>query len=271
MLGGRKPSSGALRRAEAQRIRHLDVSPSPAALPESTWTSSVPWAGLAFWVVALICLGVLAVDLISWGATGKQHWLNPDADPPDAVGWASIVFIVTMAAVVAVAVFPLLLQRPWMRLDSTDLTYRGRGFPRMKPPWMYRWADCGPFTIVRVPGGEGGTVRVVRCAHADGPFTVDGDFGDPDDLVTILNTYRVAYGGSRGAGERMPESASTDLAECTSTASRRGGIAALIVFAVCGGLIALLFAHATGPTNAAAWFLMTVILAAIGAALASRL
>jgi hypothetical protein len=145
MLGGRKPSSGALRRAEARRIRHLDVSPSPAALPECTWTSSVPWAGLAFWVVALICLGVLAVDLISWGATGKQHWLNPDADPPDAVGWASIVFIVTMAAVVAAAVFPLLLQSPWMRLDSTDLTYRGRGFPRG------RRADAG--AGVDRPGG----------------------------------------------------------------------------------------------------------------------
>jgi hypothetical protein len=44
-----------------------------------------------------------------------------------------------------------------------------------------------------------------------------------------------------------------------------------MVLAVCGGLMALLFAHATGPTDAAAWFLMTVILAAIGAVLASRL
>lgn len=198
MLGGRGPSAVALRRQEAQRIRYLDAPASRAELPESTWTSPVPWAALAFWALALICLWLLAVDMIAWAVTGKQNWFNPAAGPPDAVGWGSIVFLVAMAAVVTAVVLPLVLQRPWMRLDSTDLTHRSRGFPRMKRPTAYRWADCGPFTVVRVPGGEGGTVRVVRCTHADGPFTVDGNFGDPDDVAAILNAYRLAYGGSRG-------------------------------------------------------------------------
>ena len=180
MLGGRGPSAVMLRRQEAQRIRYLDAPASRAALPESTWTSPVPWAALAFWALALICLWLLAVDMISWAVTGKQNWFNPAAGPPDAVGWGSIVFLMAMAAVVTAVVLPLVLQRPWMRLDSTDLTHRSRGFPRMKRPTAFRWADCGPFAVVRVPGGEGGTVRVVRCTHADGPFTVDGNFGDPD-------------------------------------------------------------------------------------------
>ena len=121
-----------------------------------------------------------------------------------------------------------------------------------------------------VPGGEGGTVRVVRCTHADGPFTVEGNFGDPDDVAAILNAYRLAYGGSRGAERRGPEPLSTDLADRTWTASRRGGLAPLIVFAVCGGLMAPMFAYATGPRDQA-WFFMTVVLAPIGIILASRL
>lgn len=270
MLGGRGPSAVALRRQEAQRIRYLDAPASRAELPESTWTSPVPWAALAFWALALICLWLLAVDMIAWAVTGKQNWFNPAAGPPDAVGWGSIVFLVAMAAVVTAVVLPLVLQRPWMRLDSTDLTHRSRGFPRMKRPTAYRWADCGPFTVVRVPGGEGGTVRVVRCTHADGPFTVDGNFGDPDDVAAILNAYRLAYGGSRGAERGGPEPSSTDLADRTWTASRRGGLAPLIVFAVCGGLMAPMFAYATGPRDQA-WFFMTVVLAPIGIILASRL
>ncbi len=250
MLGGRGPSAVALRRQEAQRIRYLDAPASRAELPESTWTSPVPWAALAFWALALICLWLLAVDMIAWAVTGKQNWFNPAAGPPDAVGWGSIVFLVAMAAVVTAVVLPLVLQRPWMRLDSTDLTHRSRGFPRMKRPTAYRWADCGPFTVVRVPGGEGGTVRVVRCTHADGPFTVDGNFGDPDDVAAILNAYRLAYGGSRGAERGGPEPSSTDLADRTWTASRRGGLAPLIVFAVCGGFMAPMFAYATGPRDA---------------------
>ncbi len=231
----------------------------------------MPLAALAFWLFALVCLWVLAVDLISWGITGKQNWFNPAAGPPDAVGWASIVFLVAMAVLATAAVLPLFLQRPWMRLDSADLTCRRRGFPRMRPPTVYRWADCGPFTVVRVPGGEGGTVRVVRCAHAQGPFTVDGDFGDPDDLVTILNAYRLAYRGSRGAAERASQPSSRELADRTSTASRWGGLIPLIVFAIGGGFMALMFAHATGPRDAEALFWVTVVLAPIGAVMASRL
>ena len=155
MLGSGGPSPGALRREEAQRLRYLNAPASPAALPDSTWTSPVPLAALAFWLFALVCLWVLAVDLISWGITGKQNWFNPAAGPPDGVGWASIVFLVAMAVLVTAAVLPLFLQRPWMRLDSADLTCRRRGFPRMKPPTVYRWADWGPLTVVRVPGGEG--------------------------------------------------------------------------------------------------------------------
>ena len=89
--------------------------------------------------------------------------------------------------------------------------------------------------------------------------------------MTILNAYRLAYGGSRVAHGRVPAPSSTDFADRTWTASRRGGLVPLTVFAVCGGFTALMFANATGPTDAEAWFLMAVVLAPIGAVLVSRL
>ena len=85
----------------------------------------------------------------------------------------------------------LFLNPPRVRLDATGITIAGARFLR-RSPRVYRWAECGPFTPHTISGEV--DRLVARCELRRGHLKLEDNFGDPYDLVTILNAYRSAYG-----------------------------------------------------------------------------
>lgn len=78
-----------------------------------------------------------------------------------------------------------------MSVDPDGFTVTGgRLLSPGAPPRRYRWHDCGPFEL-HVIHDEVDRV-VARCWHPTGYVTLERWFGDPHDLVTVLNGYRSA-------------------------------------------------------------------------------
>ncbi len=98
-----------------------------------------------------------------------------------------------------------LLRPPQVRLDATGIAITGMRFIR-RSPRIYGWGDCGPFTLHTISGEV--DRLVARCELRRGYLKFEDIFGDPYDLVTILNAYRSVYAERGTAATRTPPSAS---------------------------------------------------------------
>lgn len=180
------PSSKELRRAEAQHIRALDPGRVGRELRETTWaTRNSPWLVILMLFIAVgTWLGV--ARLLAAVSVGAQGWL------PLGIG-ACLAVLWTMGAVAAWRRF---LNVPRLHLDSSGLTYHESGDPDEGGAWAHRWSECGPFEVV-TKTGDGTQHRYVQCAvSGDGTLLLLADFGAPEDVTTILNAYRCAYGSA---------------------------------------------------------------------------
>lgn len=177
--------STVLRRHEAQRLGGLTGAALRDALGESTWTSA---SGARY-----VELGLIAFCGVGFAAFGLGVAMN---EPVAAVARVLLIgsgalFTFTVAYVVCAIRNP-----PWVRLDSTGLTVGGaRALWPLARPRPHRWEDCGPFAL-HVITGEVDRV-VARSALARGHVKLEKNFGDPYDLVTILNAYRTVYGNGQ--------------------------------------------------------------------------
>lgn len=180
-------SPAVLRRSDAQRLEGLTGPALRDALGESTWTAS---AAQRYGQLGLIaaCAVAWAAFLI-WGAS---------EDPTSVVMWSFMSGIgVVIGIGFAWALFPA-LRPPWTQLDSSGVTLGGARFPRLTPPPQhYRWDDCDPFEMHYIHDDPGRWIARGRVdTGKTGMTTVkwESTYGEPSDLVTILNAYRSAYG-----------------------------------------------------------------------------
>jgi hypothetical protein len=95
---------------------------------------------------------------------------------------------------VFLAVFAHQMRYPgWAELSSTGITFWKCPFPgRSHQPFSLRWSECGPFTVS--PGQSDNAPSSVECEIPTGKYLVQNSYGDLEDLLTILNAYRKAYG-----------------------------------------------------------------------------
>lgn len=176
------PSQRELRRADAQRLEGLDGSALRAVLGVSTWTSSRlgGYVGLA---VITVSGGTLAAMFAT--ATG----------PIDPGTWVLIVGIFAAVGCALAWFLFSILNPPWVRVDAIGATVGGARSLRLSPPpKLYRWEECGQFTLHTITSENARTVA--RCTYRGREVRFENAFGDPVDLVTILNAYRSAYGST---------------------------------------------------------------------------
>lgn len=60
-------------------------------------------------------------------------------------------------------------------------------------PILYPWAQYGPWAVRRILD-LAGPRTLIRCERTKAESELGGDFGNPSDLVVILDAYRRAYG-----------------------------------------------------------------------------
>lgn len=177
-------SPTALRRHEAQRLRGLTGTALRNTLGDSTWTTEsgvryvelglIAFCGIGFAVFAAL----VAVNGTETACTGGV-----------LIG-SAVLFTCTVAYVACAIRNP-----PWVRANATGISVGGaRLLWPLAPPRCHRWDEYGPFAL-HVITGEVDRV-VARCALDEGHLKLESGYGDPYDLVTILNAYRTVYRGN---------------------------------------------------------------------------
>lgn len=170
-----------LRHNEAQALDGLAGERLHAAVSTSTWHYSATWRWAELVLVAICPTGLVVAMVIGTA----QH-------PGTTTMWVLVTLSVLLVVVTTLWVVAAIRHPHTVCLDADGVTVTGARLPWPSArPRLYRWADCSPFAVHVIY--DDGDRFVARCLHRTGDLIFERSYGDPRDLVTILNAYRTAY------------------------------------------------------------------------------
>lgn len=166
----------------SQEALHISGSTNVgAALVDSTWEPAMFRAYAELVMITLCALGF--TGLFVWVAVS-------DGDAGFTV--FAVLWLSLWAVAVTWAVYGVVNRRS-VHLSPAGISIGGRRrFAWGAGPRFYRWGDCAEFVLHYIDGDPGRWV--VRSKALGDRIQFEGEFGDPADLVVILNAYRSAYG-----------------------------------------------------------------------------